>query len=229
MIFDWAPVGGVIVDLLIIGGVGISTYLAYHKGLVDLVTKILAFIIAIVITLILFKPVSLFLSNHTGLKPFFSDKLKTVLSSTSLSNAELIDESQSNLPKKVIDFINNQAGPVVEQGGEAVINTVSDSLAAYIVKLIAALVIFIIIRLALIYVQSVLSLFSKLPLVGLVNKLGGAAYGFLRAIIIICFILLLLSIFATMIGTWNIMYAVQSSKIGGYLYNHNIIMNLFSL
>ena len=229
MIFDWAPVGGVIVDLLIVAGIATSTFLGYRKGLVDLVTKILAFIIAIVVTMVLFRPVSAFLTGHTGLKPYFSDNFKTVLSRTSLADAQLIDESQSNLPSKIINFINEQAAPKIAEGSEAVINSVSDSLASYIVKLIAALIIFIIARLVLIYLQSILSLFSKLPLVGLVNKLGGAAFGLVKAVIIVYFVLLVLSILATFIGNWNIMYAVESSRIGGFMYNHNIIMNLFSL
>ena len=76
--------------------------------------------------------------------------------------------------------------------------------------------------------KSLLTIFAKLPLINIVNKLGGAAYGFIKAILILYFILAVLSIITTFNSTWNFMYAIKASHIGGYLYNHNIIMNLFS-
>ena len=228
MIFDWAPVAGIIVDLMMLSFICTSVYLAYRRGLVDVITRILAFIIAVVITLALYKPVSSFMVEKTNLKTFFSSDIQTVLSNTSLADDELISEEQVNLPSSILNYINAQAKTAISNGQEAVIQKVSDALAIKLIQLIAMLVVFIIARILLIFAQSILSIFAKLPIISTINKLGGAAYGFLRAIVILYFVLAILSIVATMISNWNLMYAIESSHIGGFLYNHNILMNLFS-
>ena len=58
---------GVIVDLIIIAIVALSTYLAYKKGLVALAIKLCAVVISIVITLLLYKPVSNLIINTTSI------------------------------------------------------------------------------------------------------------------------------------------------------------------
>ena len=228
MIFNWAPAAGVIVDLLMLSLICTTVYLSYRKGLVDLITRILAFIIAIVITLILYKPVASFLVEKTNLKSTFSSNIQVVLSNTSLANGELISEEQVNVPNSILNFVNTQAKAAISSGQEAVIEKVSDALAIKLVQLVAVLVVFIITRLALISIQSILTIFAKLPILHAIDKLGGAAYGLIKAILILYFILAVLSILATINSNWNVMYAIEASHIGGFLYNHNIIMNLFS-
>lgn len=228
MIFNWAPVGGVIIDLIIIAYIAISSYLGCKKGLIELVTKIIAFIIAIVIALILFQPIASFLTNHTGLKAFFSSDFKTVLSKTSLVDGELISEDQTNLPVSIVKFINNQTQTVINNGQEAIIDSVSDSLAVYIIKIIAGFTVFLIVRIGLIFAQSVLSIFTKLPIIGPLNKIGGGIYGFLKALIIVYLVFLVLSVIATFISNWTLLYAIDASHIGSILYHHNLIMNLFA-
>ena len=228
MIFNWAPAAGVIVDLLMLSLICTTVYLSYRKGLVDLITRILAFIIAIIITLILYKPVASFLVEKTNLKSTFSSNIQVVLSNTSLASGELISEEQVNVPNSILNFVNTQAKAAISSGQEAVIEKVSDALAIKLVQLVAVLVVFIITRLALISIQSILTIFAKLPILHAIDKLGGAAYGLIKAILILYFILAVLSILATINSNWNVMYAIEASHIGGFLYNHNIIMNLFS-
>ena len=228
MIFDWAPTAGVIVDIAMLGFICTTVYLAYRKGLVDVIAKILAFVIAIILTAMLYKPVSNFMLEKTSLKATYSSSIQTVLSKTSLADGELITKEQVNLPSSILDFINSQAKTAISSGQETVIEKVSDALAIKLVQLMAMLLVFIIIRIVLIFAQSLLTIFAKLPLINIVNKLGGAAYGFIKAILILYFILAVLSIITTFNSTWNFMYAIKASHIGGYLYNHNIIMNLFS-
>lgn len=48
----------ILIDLIVIGIIILSTFLGYKKGLIGVAFKIISFIIAILITLILYKPVS---------------------------------------------------------------------------------------------------------------------------------------------------------------------------
>jgi len=124
MIFDWAPAAGVIVDIAMLAFICTTVYLAYRKGLVDVIAKILAFVIAIILTAMLYKPVSNFMLEKTSLKATYSSSIQTVLSKTSLADGELITKEQVNLPNSILDFINSQAKTAISSGQEAVIEKV---------------------------------------------------------------------------------------------------------
>ena len=55
----------ILIDLVVIGIIILSTYLGYKKGLIGVAFKILSFIIAIIITLILYKPVTNIIIQNT--------------------------------------------------------------------------------------------------------------------------------------------------------------------
>ena len=58
---------GIIIDLIIIGFVLLSVFLGYKKGLLELGIKLCAFIIAIVVTFILYRPISNLVINNTSI------------------------------------------------------------------------------------------------------------------------------------------------------------------
>ena len=106
----------------------------------------------------------------------------------------MISKEQVNLPDSILNFINDQAKDAISKEQDTVIEKVSDALAVKLVRLIAMLAVFIVIRIALIFAQSILSVFAKLPLINIVDKLGGAAYGFVKAILILYFVLAISSV-----------------------------------
>ena len=55
----------IIIDLIIVGILGLSIFFGYKKGLTKCVIKILSFVIALVVAFILFKPVSNFVIKNT--------------------------------------------------------------------------------------------------------------------------------------------------------------------
>ena len=64
-----------IFDLIVIAILALSIFLGYKQGLIGVIFKIVAFIIAILITLILYKPVaSLIIENTT-----WDDKIEATI------------------------------------------------------------------------------------------------------------------------------------------------------
>ena len=57
----------IIIDVIIVAIILLSTFLAYRKGLITLAIQLVAFVIAIVLTLLLYKPVSNVIINVTGI------------------------------------------------------------------------------------------------------------------------------------------------------------------
>ena len=56
---------GILIDIILIAIVLLSTFLGYKKGLVKLATKLFAGIIAIIVTIAIYKPVSGIIINNT--------------------------------------------------------------------------------------------------------------------------------------------------------------------
>lgn len=93
---------GVIVDLIIIAIVALSTYLAYKKGLVALAIKLCAVVISIVITLLLYKPVSNLIINTTSID-------ETIQNAILEKATDVIrQEEESDLSNEVIDFAKDE-------------------------------------------------------------------------------------------------------------------------
>ena len=57
----------IVFDLLVIGIIALCTFIGYKQGLVKAIIKILSFVIAIVIALILYKPVSNIIIKNTSI------------------------------------------------------------------------------------------------------------------------------------------------------------------
>ena len=58
---------GILVDIIIISIIVLSTLLAYRKGLAVLAIKLCAVIIAVIVTLLLYKPVSNLIIDKTNI------------------------------------------------------------------------------------------------------------------------------------------------------------------
>ena len=58
---------GILVDVIIIALVVLSTFLAYKKGLVAQAIKLCAVIIAVIATLLFYRPVANFIINNTDI------------------------------------------------------------------------------------------------------------------------------------------------------------------
>ena len=58
---------GIVVDLIIIAIIALSAFLGYRKGFVVLAIKLCAFLIAIAVTFVIYKPVANVVINVTGI------------------------------------------------------------------------------------------------------------------------------------------------------------------
>ena len=55
----------ILIDIIIIAIIGVCIFLGYKRGLIGVIFKILSFFIAVIVALVLFKPVSYFVINNT--------------------------------------------------------------------------------------------------------------------------------------------------------------------
>ena len=192
---------GVIVDLIIIAIVALSTYLAYKKGLVALAIKLCAVVISIVITLLLYKPVSNLIINTTSID-------ETIQNAILEKATDVIrQDEESDLSNEVIDFAK-----------DGVLDVKAREL---------SIILFLIIKFLLRFVTVIANKIAKLPIINQFNKAGGLIYGLLRGIIIVYIALLLIG-FAGQINQNNKLHkSINESTLGKMMYENNVLNMLF--
>lgn len=216
----------IIIDLILIGIILLSTFLGYKKGLIGVAFKIVSFIIALIVTLILFKPISNYIITNTEFATNIENAIEEKLSTTQIEEGK-ISEENTDLPNVVVNYINGGIQDTVNQAKDSVIKIVAKNLTETVINIIVMIGIFTITRLILLFAKAVLEAVSKLPIVKQFNEVGGIMYGIIRAIILIYIILAIISFILPMIDETIILTAINNSVLTKILYNNNIILMIF--
>ena len=217
---------GIIVDLIIVLILGLCIFNDYKKGLAKSLIKLLTTAIAIIIALVLYRPVVNFVIENTTIDDNIQLSLEKIMNQNSNNeNEELVDEN-SGIPKPISDYLNNNVKNSVEQQKENAITETSKKAAELIVNLACVILIYIIAKILLKILTVFIDIFASLPIIKQFNQLGGIIYGLLEGIVIILIILTLISVISPLIGNYEISNLILESYIGKFLYNNNIILNL---
>ncbi len=199
----------IVVDLIIVAIILLSTFLAYRKGLITLAIQLVAVVIAIVLTLLLYKPVSNVIINVTGIDEAIQNAI--------LEEANDIMTNDEEGANQVVESIQNNMLP--ETARNISINIIEGAV---------ILILYIIIRIALKFVTALANLVSKLPILNQLNQLGGIIYGILRGILIVYIILLLVNLSGEIEPQNHVYTAVEESYIGKMMNENNILDILFT-
>lgn len=216
----------IIIDLILIGIILLSTFLGYKKGLIGVAFKIVSFIIALIVTLILFKPISNYIITNTHIASNIENAIVEKLSSTQIEEGQIKKES-TDLPNVVVDYINGGIQNTVNQAKDNIIKIVAKNLTETAINIVVMIGIFIITRLILLFAKAILEVVSEIPIVKQFNEVGGIIYGIIRAIILIYVILAIISLILPMLDKTAILNAINNSILTKILYNNNIILMIF--
>lgn len=216
----------IIIDLILIGIILLSTFLGYKKGLIGVAFKIVSFIIALIVTLILFKPISNYIITNTELANTIENAIVEKLSGAQIEEGKLKEES-TDLPNVVVDYINVGIKDTVNQAKDSVVKVVAHNLTETAISIIVMVGIFIITRLILLFAKAILEAVSEIPIVKQFNEVGGIIYGIIRAVLLIYVILAIISLILPMLDKTMILNAINNSILTKILYNNNIILMIF--
>ncbi len=203
---------GIIIDIIIIAIIAISTFLAYKKGLIALAIKLCAFIIAIVVTFILYNPVSNLVINVTNID-------ETVQNAILEKTTDLINQEEIANQNETMQNLINQAK-------EGTLPEASRELAISIVKFGVMIILFLALRIGLVFVTALANMLAGLPIIKQLNKSGGIVYGLLRGIILVYAIFMIMVIVQKVNPTMNIEENIKETFIAKYMYEHNVL-NIF--
>lgn len=197
-----------IVDFIIVLIIAISTFLAYKKGLVVVAIQLVAAVIAVLITLVLYKPVTNLVVNLTSIDETIQNQI--------LERANAAIENQNENKDKVIESIQKNMLP--ETARTISINVIQGAV---------IIILYAIMRIALRFITAIANWISKLPILNQFNKLGGAIYGTVRGIIIVYVVLIAISLIGEVNPENNIYQSIENSSIGKNMSDKNVLNVLF--
>ena len=209
-----------IIDIGIILVLAGCTFMGYKKGLAKCLIKILSFVIALVVAFILFKPVASLITTKTSVDDNIRSSIIKII-----PESEKVDEN-SDLPKSMIEHINNEIKTNVNETKETVVNTVANEITKTAVNVLAWISIFIVVRIILYVITAIFSVLTELPIIKQIDKIGGVAYGVLQAAVIIFVIFGIISFISPVIDNSGLIATINKSILGSVVYKSYTIMKI---
>ncbi len=201
---------GIVIDIILVLIVALSAFLGYKKGLVELGAKLFAGIIAIVITLIIYKPVGNIVIKNTSI----DEKIEnTILEKTT----NVIDENSKISDNKYIQDASDNA---VSQVKEEVLPEQARNIAVNVVYVATALILFIVSKIVLSIVISLANAVASLPILKQFNEIGGFLYGLVRGAIISLVLILVIGTIAKLNPNGSLSKNVESTYLLKEVYDN---------
>lgn len=210
---------GIILDLIIIAIISISVFLGYKKGLVKVAVKLCAFLIAVMVTLLFYKPVSNLIIENTEL----DEKIESVIVENGTKKLEdNNEETKENFLENIQQYVNN----TVTQTQNDIIENLAKEVSIRLINILVIVGLFIATRLLLIVLVLMSDLITNIPVIKQFNQLGGILYGIIRGLLLIYVILSIVFLVVSISANNEIITIIESSIITELMYKNNILLNI---
>ena len=200
---------GIVIDIIVILFILLSVFLGYRKGLVALGIHLVAFIVALVVAFVLYRPIGALIINNTNIDENLQGTIETKLEE--VVNTENGELSQLSLIGEI------QTGAVSETA-----KTLSEN----IIYGVTIIVLFIILRIALVFITAIANWIAELPILKQINKTGGIIYGLLRGLLIVYLILLIMNLIISLNPQSGVNQVISETYFTKRLMEY-IVFNLF--
>lgn len=203
----------IIIDLIIVAIIALSTFIGYKQGLIKVAVKLVATLIAIIIAVTLYKPISALIINNTNI----DEQIQS-----SITN-KLIPEGSSETDELSVNT--DSLSDLIVSSSENTVNSISEVISIKLIQLIVMILLYIIVKILLKFITLLADLIAKLPILNQINKLGGTIYGVLKGLVLVFAAFAIISLIAPLIGE-NFMASINQSYIGSLMYNNNLLLKI---
>lgn len=156
----------VIVDLVIIGVIALCAIIGYIKGLTGSLIKILSFALSLIIAFILFVPISNWVINNTQIDENLEKSIREMIA------PENENSENEKMPTAITEYINEKLEEVANEAKADIVDATAKDVSITIIKAGCWIALFIIAKIALIFLKLITSIVSKLPVIKQFDKLG---------------------------------------------------------
>ena len=200
---------GIIIDGIIILFILLSVFLGYKKGLVELGIHLVAFIIALLVSFILYRPIGNLIMNTTEIDESLQGTIETKLE-------EIVGNEETNgITNSLIDNAKNGA-----------VSETAKSLTMNIIYGLTIIILFVILRIVLVFITALANWIAKIPILKQINKAGGIVYGLLRGLLITYFVLLVINLIITLKPQGDLNKTMNETHLAKAMTEYNVL-NIF--
>lgn len=202
---------GIILDIILIAIFAASIFFGYKKGLVKVAISLFALIIAIVVTLVFYKPISSAIIKNTD----WDEKIEQIIIENATKDVE-DNKQEGNILENAQNYIDN----AVTEGQNNVVENVAPVIAERVINIGTMIGLFTATRLLLILLTLVSEAITNLPIIKQFNKLGGLIYGIIRGLVVIYALLAVVFFIVSVSSNVGITNAIDSSFITKFMYSN---------
>ena len=219
---------GIIVDLVILAIFIVCVAVSYKRGFAKCLIDVFAFIIAIVISAMLFKPVSTAVVDNTQVDENIQTSIVNVFETEDKKANESSEENktETKVNSPVLDYISDKVKDATEEKKKEIVNDVARDITLKIVDVLSFIAIFIVVRIVVVIIEVIADVITKLPLIKQCDKIGGIIYGFLQAGVIVFIGLALITFISTITGQYMVQEMINQSYVGSILNSNNILLKV---
>ena len=209
---------GILIDIVIILILILNIISGYKKGLVNVIFNVFAFFAAIVITFILYKPISNMIIENTNIRETI--KLKIIDSQIGDNTNENQENKESD--NKVTKYIEDAVQNAADETKSKVKETLAENISLKAIEILTWIVVFIITRTVLLLLKFFADGVANLPIIKQLNGIGGIVYGTAKGLIIVYLILTILFFVVSANSNGEIANAIDNSSVTKFLYDNNL-------
>lgn len=214
------------VDVIILAILGVCIFFGYKRGLIGVAFKILSFLVAILITILLYKPVANYIIDHTQIDENLEQTIHQKVAGNIEDQKTENKIEEANTSDIITNYINNIVEQTADTAKENIAEAVSRNLAITIINGGVMVILFIGLQILLLFAKAISEMLSELPIIKQFNTTGGILYGILEGLFFVYLILMIISLIAPMLNQIGILQAINHSSLGSILYNNNILLKI---
>lgn len=164
-----------VLDIIIILIILLCIIMGYKKGLIEVAFRLISFLLAIILSLMLYVPVSNYIIENTTI----DDQIKEVIANN--INPEEVemeenenkeeDQTTNEIPEIITNYINQTLTETADAAKDNITEIVATNLSITAVKIITLILLFIVIRIILTVVKFITNAIAKLPIINSANKM----------------------------------------------------------
>lgn len=212
---------GIILDIVLLAVLILSIFWGYKKGLVGVAFNLCAFIVAIIITWMLYTPITNAIIENTE----FDDGIRNTIIEKGVIKSQ--DDGEKNGKQDgVNDYIQKYVTTAITNTTNNVVEETAKVVSEKVVAIVVIIGLFIVVRIGLILLKFVIEGIAKLPIIKQFNKVGGSVYGAIRGMFVIYVFLAILFFVMSVNNSGMIAGLINTSLVSKYLYANNLILNL---
>lgn len=204
----------------VIAVLALATFVGYKKGMVKLILSMIALLAACIVAAALTVPVSAAL------------KATPIYDAIEGSVEDLVEDSQVkdnsieklNLPEQIKEKLMDGSSNITKKFNDYLVDTISNLILRALTFLILIIIAYIIIRIVI----NMLDVLANLPLIGTVNKIGGAIVGFVQGLLIIWVACLVVTAFGDKAWAQETFSQINSNALLTFIYEKNPLIFLLT-